>query len=237
MSDTRWMDLMGIGPSKPTESNCPRILSLQVKQVWPEIIRNNLAVIAGMPHETAWNFALSIVFEQTSGDGLPWLDAKISGRPAQEKLSLDVKARRAVMVAIMDTTKALASLTISNIERTVTFDKGCLRLKTTADCKLVKGVSEVDWLSNLVKRRFKVFGYTYRLFGLPAGSTIHFLNRPSGGIQFVSEMVIPTTFIPPDSTTPLVNPEIFSKIVVDKVWLPAVRVFKYKTTKRKNSLL
>lgn len=237
MSDTRWLDLMGIGSAKPNESNCPKILSRQVKGVWASVIKDQMPVIASMDHATAWNFALSVVFAAISDLGYAWLDPAVSGRPAQEKITVDVKARRALMVAVMDTTDALRGLTISNIARTVSFSGGLLTLSTTADCKLARGIDEKEWLSNLVKNRFKVFGYEYRLFGLPAGSTIKVLKRPIGDMQFVSEMVIPSTFIPSDAAIPLVNPDVYAKFIIDKVWLPAIRVFKFKTTKRKNSLL
>jgi hypothetical protein len=237
MSNINWMDLMGISKAKPTESNCPRVLSPQVRRVWPSIVKDNMTTISGMSHEIAWNFALATVFDKTSDEGYAWLDQRFSGRPAQEKIVLDVKARRALTVAIMDTTDALYDLTIGNPERAVSYDSGVLTMTTTANCRLAKGVAEMDWLTKLVKNRFKVFGYEYRLFGLPAGSKIRFLNRPMGGIQYIAEMNIPATFIPNDAASPAVNPAVYEKFILDKVWLPAVRTFKFKTTRRKNSLL
>ena len=237
MNDTTWMDLMRIGKSKPAPSNCPRVLSAEVKKEWPELIRQNHSVIAGMDFETSWNFALSTVFHETSGLGMEWIDPKYSGRPAMEKFSLDVTARRALTVAIVDTTKALSSLTIGKISRSVDFSSDTIILTTTAEAKLAKGVSESEWLSNLVKNRFKVFGYTYTLFGLPSGSTITLENRPMGGILYTSETRLPCNYIPADSVTPLINPEIFARIITNKIWLPAIRKFKHKSTKRKNSLL
>lgn len=237
MSDTSWLDYMGIGSTKPTKSNCPKPLSRQVKSRWSDIVENNSSILASLNHEDSWKFVLNMAFDNAMEAGIDWLDPSISGRPAQEKLALDVKARRALTVAVMDTTKALSDLTIGSILRNVTYKNGCLILDTVAECKLARNAVEVEWLTKLVKNRFKLFGYTYRLFGLPSGSVITFENHPSKGIIFKSTMTIATTFIPSDAAMPLVSPEVVEDYVVKKVWLPAIRTFKYKTARRKNSLL
>lgn len=237
MLNATWMDLMNISSSKPNISNCPKILSNQAKDLWIDLVNNNDKTIASLPHEKSWQYVLLKLYDLTLQNNIDWINPALDGPPALNALRLDVKSKRALMVVITDTTGVLKNLNITNIEKNIDLIDGILVLTTRATCELDNSITEDEWFSKLSKNRFKLFGYRYRIFGLPKGTSTVIEKHPFHKITFKSKIAVPCTYIPPDSVLPLIQPQVFAKAIMEDIWNPAVVSFKYKTTKRRTSIL
>lgn len=235
---TDQLKMFGItGKQKPNASNCPIMFSQAAKTEWVELLKQEYAqhVISSFDSAVAWELIIKMLFDTVTGNGDELLDSKYTSRATENTLSSDVTSRRSLMVQAVDKTKVLQYCKLTNIAREVIPSSGTMTLKATADISL-SGMEQNEWLQMLATQRFINRTGKWRLFGVSPGTEVGF-DVSNMGIKFVSELTVKSNYIPPSTTTPLVDMEKFEKYIINKVWLPVVREFRYTTIRRKTSLL
>lgn len=234
------LNMMNIDPNKVPQANQPpAILSQEAKESWKQSLEDKVIGPVFLQQKNkldTWYMLLSHVFDDVSGLGQPFIEPTITSNTARNKIMSDVEVRRMAMVRWLDNNGFMSDLTLSDINQSVEFDGYLLRLVSTAKVRLPNKVDSFDWLDDLIpKLHLNKQGSMFQSMMTPQGVNIGFDVRLPH-ISLLFEINTPATFIPLEALTPTLDPDLYSKFIKTKVWMPAIRKFRIKTLRRENTL-
>jgi hypothetical protein len=214
----------------------PDGLATESRQIWQQTLDGTQKIINGLQPEQAWSFVLSTVFSIVSGDGYPLFDQVVTGTAAAQTFRSEIKGKRALLVIRVDKSKVLKDCHLSNTKRTLEVVDRRPVFITKSDVSLPKGMDKKDFAEKLLKANFRFAVNKYRLFGTPAGVRFMF-NMQGEGIELSIKMQTKSIWIPDECLVPIPSWAIYEKLMMEKLWLGAVKEFRFQSVKRKFEML